>query len=148
MSLKTGQALVSPEGRRFKVQSIGGCDNQSRPVVGLQRLDRRGREQKVIWRTAVEVDGWAGAVLGALREGNMSDEPFLGVLPSSKADAIKRGERVEITAEEASAFRAQMNLRHERERDQLMREVRAWRERFPGLYYRSMDDCIDRLDLP
>lgn len=26
----------------------------------------------------------------------------------------------------------------------LQREVAAWRERFPALYYRSMDDCIER----
>jgi hypothetical protein len=29
-------------------------------------------------------------------------------------------------------------------RPKLEAEVRAWRERFPALYYRSMDDCIDR----
>jgi hypothetical protein len=29
-------------------------------------------------------------------------------------------------------------------RAKLEAEVKAWRERFPVLYYRSMDDCIER----
>lgn len=28
--------------------------------------------------------------------------------------------------------------------DRLNAEVKAWRECFPNLYYRSMDDCIER----
>lgn len=70
MSLRIGQSLVSPEGRRFRVLDTHGYDNASRPVIRLQRLDRRPREQANIWRTEAEVEGWAGAILGALgREG-------------------------------------------------------------------------------
>jgi hypothetical protein len=73
MAVRLGQRVISPDGRRFKVQALGGCDSQSRPVAGLQRLDRRDREQKVIWRPEAEVDGWAGAVLAALEKARPND---------------------------------------------------------------------------
>ncbi|WP_257311159.1 hypothetical protein [Geothrix fuzhouensis] len=66
MSLKVGTSLVSPEGRRFKVHAVGGCDNQGRPVISLQRLDRKPRELKVIYRPLAEVEAWVGAVLAQL----------------------------------------------------------------------------------
>lgn len=68
MSLRLGATVITPEGRRFKVKSTGGCDSQGRPVVGLLRLDRQPRELKVIYRPLAEVDGWAGAVLAELEK--------------------------------------------------------------------------------
>lgn len=67
MSPRIGQTLVSPEGRRFRVLNMHGYDNASRPVIRLQRLDRRPREQARIWKTEAEVESWAGMVLASLQ---------------------------------------------------------------------------------
>jgi hypothetical protein len=62
---------------------------------------------------------------GPVERGVRRDLPFLGLLSPEKTEAIMRGERVQITAEEAGVFRAQMNLIHDRERD-LMRWGLQW----------------------
>jgi hypothetical protein len=52
--------------------------------------------------------------------------PFLGLLSCQKTEAIMRGERVEITAEESGMFRAQMDLMHAQRWDcarQILEEV-------------------------
>ena len=41
----------------------------------------------------------------------MENSLFLSLLPVEKADALRRGERVEITAEEAGRFRREMDRR-------------------------------------
>jgi hypothetical protein len=51
-------------------------------------------------------------------------------------------ETKQIRRELASVDQRLVQLARERER--FRREAHAWRERFPALYYRSMDDCIDR----
>jgi hypothetical protein len=53
------------------------------------------------------------------------DEATLyGALPPEKAAAHRRGERVEVTAEEAGRFVAQANLAHQREWDRMKREIK------------------------
>lgn len=68
--------------------------------------------------------------------------PFLGVLPREKTDAILRGERVEILPHEASRFMILMDERKDRKIADLEREVAAWRERFPTMEYRRIDDLV------
>jgi hypothetical protein len=62
MSLKTGTTLVSPDGRRFRVHAVGGCNSQGEATVSLHRMDRRPREQKTVYRSTKEVEGWMGQV--------------------------------------------------------------------------------------
>lgn len=54
-----GTYVTNPEGRRFKIHLTGGIDHQGHAVVGLLRVDRRAREQRIVWRPASEVEGWA-----------------------------------------------------------------------------------------
>ena len=56
-------------------------------------------------QNAPEAGSESSAVVGR-------DLPFLGLLSPEKTEAIMRGERVEITAEESGMFRAQMDLMH------------------------------------
>lgn len=61
------------------------------------------------------------------------DLPFLGLLSPEKTEAIMRGERVEITAEESGMFRAQMNLIQERQRERFRKALEdIANERFSG----------------
>lgn len=76
------------------------------------------------------------------RELSDDEATLLGALGPEKAAAHRRGERIDITAEEAGIFKHQANLLHEREFDQMKREIAAWRERFPTLEYRPMDDLV------
>jgi hypothetical protein len=72
---------------------------------------------------------------GPVERGVRRDLPFLGLLSPEKTEAIMRGERVQITAEEAGVFRAQMNLIHDRERDRFrkaLEDIAA--ERFSGSF--------------
>ena len=53
------------------------------------------------------------------------DEATLyGALSPEKAAAHRRGERIEVTAEESGRFVAQANLAHQREWDRMKREIR------------------------
>ncbi len=55
---RPGTYVISPDGRRFQLLPGEGLDNQGRPVVALQRVDRKFREQKLTWRQASEVEKW------------------------------------------------------------------------------------------
>jgi hypothetical protein len=75
MSPRIGQTLVSPEGRQFKVLDLRGYDNGGQPVIRLQRLDRRAREQACIWRPEAEVESWASRVLAKLQADGVGERP-------------------------------------------------------------------------
>ncbi len=72
--------------------------------------------------------------------------PFLGLLSPEKTEAIMRGERVQITAEESGMFRAQMELLHDRERDRYQKALRQIREYAKGtdaLLFKLADDALE-----
>ena len=74
------------------------------------------------------------------------DLPFLGLLSPEKTEAIMRGERVQITAEESGMFRAQMELLHDRERDRYQKALRQIREYAKGtdaLLFKLADDALE-----
>lgn len=218
MSLKVGTSVISPEARRFKVHAVGGCDSQGRPVIVLQRLDRRAREQKTVYRPLSEVEGWMEAILASAQAPTRADGsvlmtincgfnrksergiehknvtgikisglcwetdcelirqelmkhrpegdgwaisgyalvgvhnaprlkiPFMGLLPPEKTEAVMRGERVQITAEESGLFRAQMDLIHERERDRhrkALRQIREYARGTDAFLYKLADDALE-----
>lgn len=59
-----GTPLASPDGRRFKVHvDSGGRDQKGKPVVVLERQDRRPGEQRLIWRSKAEVETWPKGAL-------------------------------------------------------------------------------------
>ena len=71
------------------------------------------------------------------------DLPFLGMLSPEKTEAIIRGERVEITAEESGMFRAQMKLKHDGERERFRRALERLTARAEGM---MQDQCWGRED--
>ena len=74
------------------------------------------------------------------------DLPFLGLLSPEKTEAIMRGERVQITAEESGMFRAQMNLIHEREKDRhekALREIREYAKGTDAFLFKLADDALE-----